>query len=105
MCVLKMLGLAFQELPASDCAHELPIAYRDFAADGDDARTAFQFPALKRAVVHVHRLGGGGDVAAPVRVEHYQVGIATGLNGALAGKETEDLRGLRAGDSGQSRDI
>ena len=58
---LEMTRLALQEFPAAMLADKFSIAHGDLPAHGDDAGAAFNSPALKRAVVHIHVLGLDGD--------------------------------------------
>ena len=72
-------------MKASELDYELPaelkkaIAHGDLSAHGDDARTPFNFPTFKRAVVEVHVLRLHGDFAAIVRVIHHKIGVGVEL--------------------------
>ena len=79
-----MTRLALEEFPVAVFADKFAIAHGDLPAHGDVARTAFQFPAFKRAVVEIHVLCLHGDFAAIVWVEHHEVGVRTGLDRAFA---------------------
>src|ERR1017187_9684997 len=93
-----MTWLALEEFAVAVLADEFAIAHRQLPAHGDDTRTALDFPAFKRAVIHVHVLCLDRNFPAIVRVKHDEVGVRAGLNGAFARKEVEQLRDLRAGD-------
>ncbi len=58
-----MTRLALKEFPVAKLADEFTITHGYLPAHGDDAGAAFDFPAFKRAVVHVHVLGLGGNFA------------------------------------------
>src|SRR5262245_28249479 len=75
--------LPAEELAAADLTDELAAADLELAADGDRLHAARNRPALERAVIDVHLLGGGRDEAAGLRVEDHQVGIAARLDRAF----------------------
>src|SRR5260221_13732495 len=85
-------------LSASECADEFPIAHCNLATHGYDARLAFDLPAFEGAVIDGHRLRRGGNRAAIIRIEHDEIRVAADGDRAFAREESEELRGLRAGD-------
>ena len=73
-----MTRLALEEFSVAVFANEFSIAHGDLPAHGDVARTAFEFPAFKRAVIEIHVLRLHGDFAAIIRIEHDEVGVCAG---------------------------
>src|SRR3954471_8109839 len=100
-----MIRRAFEELAAADGADEFAVADGDLAADGDDSGAAFDGPAFEAAVVDVHHLRGGGDFSAVGGVVDDEVRIGARLDGAFFREETEELRGLRAGNVDEGVEI
>src|ERR1043165_7751468 len=83
----------FEELPATERASEFPIASRDLAADGNDARPAFESTVIDGHVLVLYR-----DLAAVARIENDEVGVGARLDRAFLREEIEELRHLRARD-------
>jgi len=98
---------ALQKFPAPDFADEFSVASGHFAAHGDNARAAFDFPAFKRVVIAIDVLCLRGNFAAIFGVENDEVGIRARLDGALAREQIECFRHLRAGaiDEGMQIDF
>src|SRR5580765_1553960 len=92
-----MTRLTVQESSVTELAHEFAVARCNFPAHGDDAGATFDFPAFKRAVVHVHVLRLGGDSASIVWIEDDEVRIGARLDCAFARKEVERFGYLGAG--------
>lgn len=92
-----MSRFAVEELAAAGVADESTVARGNLAADGDDVRAAFDFPAFKGAVIDIHMMRLRGNFAAIIGVINHQVGVGTGLYGAFAGKKSKEFGGLRAG--------
>ena len=53
---LEVGWLSGEELAVAELADEAAVAGLDFAADGDEAGAAFEFPAFKRVVIDGHLL-------------------------------------------------
>src|SRR6185312_1223797 len=95
---LEMTRLTLQKFSATEFANEFSVAHGDFATNGDRTRAAFEFPAFEGAVIDIHVLRLHRNFAAIFGIEHDEVGIGTGLDGAFAWKEVEGFRDLCARD-------
>src|SRR5258705_12703784 len=93
---LEMRWLALQELSVAQLADELSVAHLHFAADSNRSRSAFKVPTFEGAVVDVHLLRLGRDLASVIGIIDHEIGIASQCDGALAREEAEQLCGLRA---------
>ena len=92
MRVLRNAMARAARISRGQCADEFAVAHCDFAADGDDARPAFELPAFERAVVDVHLLRLRGNLAAIIRIVDDQVGIAAEWIVPLRGKRPKVSR-------------
>ena len=88
--------LGGKEFSASRITGKSLIADRDLAAHRDEMGPAFDFEAFKGIVVEIHLLGPGGNPAALSRVIEDQVGVASGLDGSFARKQSKNPRRVRA---------
>src|SRR6188474_2890757 len=84
-----------QKSSVAQLADEFSVAHLHLAADSNRRWSAFELPAFESAVVNVHLLGLGRNLAAVVGIIDHQIGVASQGDGALAREEAEQLCGLR----------
>src|SRR5205085_7861245 len=90
--------VALEHPAAADRGEKLPITYRDFAANRDQARAPLDLPAFEGAVIHVHHLRLRRNGPAIFGIVDDEIGIRADLDGAFAREQTERLRRVRARD-------
>src|SRR5258707_7916359 len=93
---LEMRWLALQELSVAQRADELSVAHLHFAADSNRGRSSFKVPTFEGAVVDIHLLRLGRDLASEIGIVDHEIGITSQCDGAFAREEPEQLCGLRA---------
>src|SRR2546430_4997292 len=92
----KMARFPLQKSTPARLTNKLSFSRRDFSSDRDHVWPPFNRHSFERVIVNVHRLRFDRDCTAIPWIIDDQVCVAAGLDGALPGKQPEDLRRLCA---------
>ena len=62
-------------------------------------------PAFERVVIHRRELSGSREGSAVVGVKDDEIGIGSGLDGALFREEVKDFCGIRGGGADEGMEV
>ena len=100
-----MAWFALEKLTSANFSDEYSTADRELSTHCDFRRASLNGPTLKCTVIHIHRVGGGGNSPAIFGVEHDQIRICANFNRSFAGIQVEAYCNIRTCDTDHRAEV